>query len=147
MQCTDQSDLLRQPNWNTQYGFLRIIVPFRYYVKSILVILNSQILPLWLFEQLWEVFRIENCSFYLLKSAKIDFTWFRMAGNLLNVKTVVYPQPKFPIMLPRSVMTFQTRWKHYIPWDFWGRTYRSNAGWSSRINPNVQDEHIDSVAE
>ena len=105
--CTDLASLIG----NAKCGTIRIFLPLRFYVKSILVLLKSQKLSFSPFDRLWiSIFfffwHFQNSKshnlkmevFHPLKSAVIDF---RMAGKLLNIHTLwnIHPQSKFPIRL------------------------------------------------
>ena len=96
----------------------------RIFLKSILVILKLKKVTFWPYKQLWILnfwhFQVwnfpknqnskpPNCQNDSLWLSKISQNWFhvksdfREAGKWLNSHTLIYPQSKFPIGLPRSV--------------------------------------------
>ena len=52
----------------------------------------------------FKAFKIVKMAFDLLKSAKIDFMW-NHSSRKIAIHSVEYPKSKFPIRLPRSVLT------------------------------------------
>ena len=110
---------------NTQCENFWAFLPFRFYVKSILVVLKppkTAILTIWVamnFE-LWQFLTFSSVKFFwkskfnIFKTVKTAFLTFWnqlklisrkiiMAGKLLNFHCMEYPQSKSPIRLPRSV--------------------------------------------
>ena len=102
--------------------------PFRFYVKSIFVILKPQKLPFWLFEHLefwiceyfW-LFQVWNSQKFQIQCLEngwndsFDPLWdqpklisrkIRVTRKLVNFHIVKYPRWKFSIRLPRSVALF-----------------------------------------
>ena len=114
-------NLINYFNDKAQCGNFNIFMPFRFYVKSIKLILEGQKLPFWRFWrlsiQIFEVLNIWKCQkfpkkskfraaemvkmavFDLLKSAKLILRKIRVEGNLLNFHTEKWPLQKLQVLM------------------------------------------------